>query len=61
MVSSENAQFCHSEPLVFFSADQQREFKEKGGFRVYCEAAGVAQYYKGMCRMPALLAAVQRR
>jgi hypothetical protein len=27
-------QFCHSEPLVMFSAEQQRQFKEQGGFIV---------------------------
>jgi Domain of unknown function (DUF2024) len=25
-------QFCHSEPLVIFSTEQQKQFKEQGGF-----------------------------
>jgi len=33
-VTVKECQFCHSEPLVMFSAEQQREFKEKGGFIV---------------------------
>ena len=24
--------FCHTEPLVFFTAEQQRQFREQGGF-----------------------------
>ena len=31
-ITTEECQFCHSEPLVFFSAQQQREFRERGGF-----------------------------
>ena len=31
-VTLKECQFCHSEPLVMFSADQQRQFKERGGF-----------------------------
>ncbi len=31
-VTTEECQFCHSEPLVMFSADQQKQFREKGGF-----------------------------
>ncbi len=27
-------QFCHSEPLVMFSAQQQKQFVEEGGFIV---------------------------
>lgn len=27
-------QFCHSEPLVMFSEEQQRQFREQGGFIV---------------------------
>jgi len=27
-------QFCHSEPLVVFSPEQQRQFHEQGGFIV---------------------------
>ena len=31
-ITTEECRFCHSEPLVFFSAQQQREFRERGGF-----------------------------
>lgn len=31
-ITTEACRFCHSEPLVFFSAQQQREFRERGGF-----------------------------
>ena len=31
-VSTRECQFCHSEPLVFFSEEQQQQFKEQGGF-----------------------------
>ncbi len=31
-VTVEECQFCHSEPLAFFSAEQQRQFREQGGF-----------------------------
>jgi hypothetical protein len=27
-------QLCHSEPLVMFSAEQQKQFREEGGFIV---------------------------
>lgn len=27
-------QFCHSEPLVMFSTEQQKQFKDQGGFIV---------------------------
>lgn len=33
-ITTEECQFCHSEPLVFFSAEQQRQFNEGGGFIV---------------------------
>ncbi len=33
-VTTKECQFCHSEPLVMFSAEQQKEVKEKGGFIV---------------------------
>jgi hypothetical protein len=33
-VTQKECQFCHSEPLVMFSAEQQRQFKEQGGFIV---------------------------
>ena len=33
-VSLKECQFCHSEPLVMFSAEQQRQFREEGGFIV---------------------------
>nr|MBI3614321.1 DUF2024 family protein [Nitrospirota bacterium] len=31
-ITARECQFCHSEPLVMFSADQQRQFNEQGGF-----------------------------
>ena len=31
-VTVQECQFCHSEPLVMFSAEQQRQFREQGGF-----------------------------
>ncbi|MBU6431880.1 MAG: DUF2024 family protein [Nitrospirae bacterium] len=31
-VTMQECQFCHSEPLVMFSAEQQRQFREHGGF-----------------------------
>jgi heterodisulfide reductase subunit B len=31
-VTTEECRFCHSEPLLFFSAEQQKQFREKGGF-----------------------------
>ncbi|WP_447977623.1 DUF2024 family protein [Candidatus Nitrospira bockiana] len=34
LVTTKACRFCHSEPLVFFSAEQQRELKERGGFIV---------------------------
>jgi heterodisulfide reductase subunit B len=33
-VTTKECQFCHSEPLVMFSAEQQKQVKEKGGFIV---------------------------
>ena len=33
-ITTKECQFCHSEPLFLFSADQQKEVKEKGGFIV---------------------------
>lgn len=33
-VTARECRYCHSEPLVFFSAEQQRQFKERGGFIV---------------------------
>ena len=33
-VTVKECRFCHSEPLVMFSSDQQKQFKEKGGFIV---------------------------
>jgi hypothetical protein len=32
MITLKECQFCHSEPLVMFSAEQQRQFREQGGF-----------------------------
>jgi heterodisulfide reductase subunit B len=31
-VTLKECQFCHSEPLVMFPAEQQKQFKEQGGF-----------------------------
>jgi hypothetical protein len=31
-ITSRECRFCHNEPLVFFSAEQQKQFKEQGGF-----------------------------
>lgn len=31
-ITTRECQFCHSEPLVMFTADQQRQFNEQGGF-----------------------------
>jgi hypothetical protein len=31
-VTTEECRLCHHEPLAFFSAEQQRQFKEQGGF-----------------------------
>jgi hypothetical protein len=31
-VTLKECQFCHSEPLVMFSAEQQKQFQEEGGF-----------------------------
>jgi heterodisulfide reductase subunit B len=33
-VTTKECQFCHSEPLVMFSAEQQKQVREKGGFIV---------------------------
>jgi len=33
-VTVKECQFCHSEPLVMFSPEQQRQFHEQGGFIV---------------------------
>jgi len=33
-VTATECQFCHSEPIVFFSAEQQRQLKAHGGFIV---------------------------
>lgn len=31
-VTQKECQFCHSEPLVMFSTEQQKQFVEQGGF-----------------------------
>lgn len=31
-VTTEECQFCHSEPLAFFSSEQQQQFRDQGGF-----------------------------
>ena len=33
-ITAEECRFCHAEPLVVFSEQQQREFREAGGFIV---------------------------
>ncbi|TKS58624.1 MAG: hypothetical protein EWM72_02865 [Nitrospira sp.] len=33
-VTLKECQFCHSEPLVMFSSEQQKQVREKGGFIV---------------------------
>lgn len=33
-VTTKECQFCHSEPLAFFSVEQQRQLKLHGGFIV---------------------------
>ncbi|MFM8551896.1 MAG: DUF2024 family protein [Nitrospiraceae bacterium] len=37
-ITARECQFCHSEPLVMFSADLQRQFNEQGGFIVVLPA-----------------------
>ncbi len=37
-VTVAECQFCHSEPLVMFSAEQQRQFREQGGFIIILHA-----------------------
>lgn len=32
VITLRECQFCHSEPLVMFSLEQQRQFREQGGF-----------------------------
>jgi hypothetical protein len=34
VITLKECQFCHSEPLVMFSKEQQRQFREQGGFIV---------------------------
>ncbi len=31
-ITTKECQFCHSEPLVMFSDEQQKRFREQGGF-----------------------------
>src|SRR6186713_510284 len=31
-VTVKECQFCHTEPLVMFNSEQQRQFREQGGF-----------------------------
>ena len=33
-LTTRECQFCHSEPLVMFSAEQRKQVKEQGGFIV---------------------------
>lgn len=37
-VTAQECRFCHAEPLVLFSDQQQREFHELGGFIVLLSA-----------------------
>ena len=37
-VTAEECQFCHQEPLVMFSEQQQKEFRQAGGFIVSLSA-----------------------
>ena len=32
VITLKECRFCHSEPLVMFSEEQQRQFREQGGF-----------------------------
>ena len=32
VITVKECRFCHSEPLVMFSEEQQRQFREQGGF-----------------------------
>ena len=32
VITLKECQFCHTEPLVMFSVEQQRQFREQGGF-----------------------------
>ncbi|MEK6802814.1 MAG: DUF2024 family protein [Nitrospirota bacterium] len=34
VITVKECQFCHSEPLVMFTEEQQRQFLEQGGFIV---------------------------
>ena len=34
VITVKECQFCHSEPLVMFSEEQLRQFREQGGFIV---------------------------
>jgi hypothetical protein len=34
VITTEECQFCHSEPAVMFSEEQQRQLRERGGFIV---------------------------
>lgn len=38
-VTLKECRFCHSEPLVMFSAAQQNAFKEQGGFIITLSAS----------------------
>ena len=37
-VTAEDCQFCHQEPVVMFSEQQQKEFRQSGGFIVSLSA-----------------------
>jgi hypothetical protein len=34
LVTLKECRFCHSEPLVLFSVEQEKQFREQGGFIV---------------------------
>jgi|ERR1051325_2719205 hypothetical protein len=37
-VTVKECQFCHTEPLVMFNSEQQRQFREQGGFIITLSA-----------------------
>lgn len=38
VITTKECQFCHSEPLVMFSEEQQKRFREEGGFILHLPA-----------------------
>jgi hypothetical protein len=37
-VTVKECQFCHTEPLAMFNSEQQRQFREQGGFIITLSA-----------------------